>query len=58
MNMLFSLLKVVSFPRVVKVADVVSILRSNEHNGFPVSIAKFFFFLIYSLSLKVVLLSP
>lgn len=28
--------KVVSFPRVVKVADVVSILRSNEHNGFPV----------------------
>ncbi|KAJ8766506.1 hypothetical protein K2173_022565 [Erythroxylum novogranatense] len=28
--------KVVSFPRVAKVADVVSILRSNEHNGFPV----------------------
>ncbi|KAF5752283.1 chloride channel protein CLC-d [Tripterygium wilfordii] len=28
--------KVVSFPRVVKVGDVVSILRSNEHNGFPV----------------------
>ncbi|KAG8636707.1 chloride channel protein CLC-d isoform X2 [Manihot esculenta] len=28
--------KVVSFPRVVKVADVVSILRSNKHNGFPV----------------------
>ncbi|GAB4851112.1 hypothetical protein Ancab_030406 [Ancistrocladus abbreviatus] len=28
--------KVVSLPRVVKVADVVSILRSNEHNGFPV----------------------
>ncbi|XP_034685603.1 chloride channel protein CLC-d isoform X3 [Vitis riparia] len=28
--------KVVYFPRVVKVADVVSILRSNEHNGFPV----------------------
>ncbi|KAK4266365.1 hypothetical protein QN277_027302 [Acacia crassicarpa] len=27
---------VVSFPRVVKVADVVSILRSNKHNGFPV----------------------
>ncbi|KAJ0035574.1 hypothetical protein Pint_24850 [Pistacia integerrima] len=29
-------LKVVSFPRVVKVADVISILRSNNHNGFPV----------------------
>ncbi|KAI4317790.1 hypothetical protein L6164_025633 [Bauhinia variegata] len=28
--------RVVSFPRVVKVADVVSILRSNKHNGFPV----------------------
>lgn len=28
--------KVVSLPRVVKVADVVSILRSNKHNGFPV----------------------
>ncbi|KAK1380084.1 Chloride channel protein [Heracleum sosnowskyi] len=28
--------KVVYFPRVVKVADVVSILRSNSHNGFPV----------------------
>ncbi|XP_018846839.1 chloride channel protein CLC-d-like isoform X2 [Juglans regia] len=28
--------RVVSFPRVVKVADVVSILRSNSHNGFPV----------------------
>ncbi|XP_062108383.1 chloride channel protein CLC-d isoform X2 [Humulus lupulus] len=27
---------VVSFPRVVKVADVVSILQSNKHNGFPV----------------------
>jgi hypothetical protein len=30
---------VVSLPRVVKVADVVSILRGNEHNGFPVSFA-------------------
>ncbi|KAL5541604.1 hypothetical protein UlMin_009314 [Ulmus minor] len=28
--------RVISFPRVVKVADVVSILRSNKHNGFPV----------------------
>ncbi|KAJ9154332.1 hypothetical protein P3X46_027681 [Hevea brasiliensis] len=28
--------KVISFPRVAKVADVVSILRSNKHNGFPV----------------------
>ncbi|KAG6757494.1 hypothetical protein POTOM_037806 [Populus tomentosa] len=28
--------KVVSFPRIVKVADVVSILQSNIHNGFPV----------------------
>ncbi|GFZ22058.1 chloride channel D [Actinidia rufa] len=28
--------KVVYFPRVVKVADVVSILKSNNHNGFPV----------------------
>ncbi|XP_023006123.1 chloride channel protein CLC-d isoform X2 [Cucurbita maxima] len=28
--------RVVSFPRVVKVADIVSILRSNRHNGFPV----------------------
>ncbi|XP_065638684.1 chloride channel protein CLC-d-like [Quercus suber] len=28
--------RVVSFPRVVKVADVVSILQSNKHNGFPV----------------------
>ncbi|KAF2284164.1 hypothetical protein GH714_019676 [Hevea brasiliensis] len=30
------LTKVISFPRVAKVADVVSILRSNKHNGFPV----------------------
>ena len=29
----------VSLPRVVKVADVVSILRGNGHNGFPVSLA-------------------
>ncbi|CAA3028164.1 chloride channel CLC-d isoform X2 [Olea europaea subsp. europaea] len=28
--------KVVYFPRVVKVADVLYILRSNNHNGFPV----------------------
>ncbi|EXC17565.1 Chloride channel protein CLC-d [Morus notabilis] len=28
--------RVNSFPRVVKVADVVSILQSNKHNGFPV----------------------
>ncbi|CAI9118521.1 OLC1v1020104C1 [Oldenlandia corymbosa var. corymbosa] len=28
--------KVVYFPRVVKVSDIVSILRSNLHNGFPV----------------------
>ncbi|KAH7858125.1 hypothetical protein Vadar_020268 [Vaccinium darrowii] len=28
--------KVVYFPRVIKVADVVSILKSNNHNGFPV----------------------
>ncbi|XP_059649903.1 chloride channel protein CLC-d isoform X2 [Cornus florida] len=28
--------KVVYFPRVVKVMDVVSMLRSNNHNGFPV----------------------
>ncbi|RDY01196.1 Chloride channel protein CLC-d, partial [Mucuna pruriens] len=28
--------RVVSFPRIVKVSDVVSILRSNKHNGFPV----------------------
>ncbi|XP_062026902.1 chloride channel protein CLC-d-like isoform X2 [Rosa rugosa] len=28
--------RVISFPRVVKVADLVSILRSNIHNGFPV----------------------
>uniref|UniRef100_A0A2P2MKW4 Chloride channel protein n=2 Tax=Rhizophora mucronata TaxID=61149 RepID=A0A2P2MKW4_RHIMU len=28
--------KVVSFPRIAKVADVVAILRSNKHNGFPV----------------------
>lgn len=28
--------RVISFPRVVKVADVVSILQSNKHNGFPV----------------------
>ncbi|GKV42765.1 hypothetical protein SLEP1_g50139 [Rubroshorea leprosula] len=28
--------KVLSLPRVVKVADVVSILRTNKHNGFPV----------------------
>ncbi|KAM7279097.1 hypothetical protein ACFE04_006231 [Oxalis oulophora] len=28
--------KVVSLPRIVKVADVVSILRTNKHNGFPV----------------------
>ncbi|XAR54656.1 hypothetical protein NMG60_11029889, partial [Bertholletia excelsa] len=28
--------KVVYLPRVVKVADIVSILRSNNHNGFPV----------------------
>ncbi|KAK3027245.1 hypothetical protein RJ639_041663 [Escallonia herrerae] len=28
--------KVVYFPRTTKVADIVSILRSNSHNGFPV----------------------
>ncbi|CAI0429899.1 unnamed protein product [Linum tenue] len=28
--------KVVSLPRVAKVADIVSILRSSKHNGFPV----------------------
>ncbi|XP_030548161.1 chloride channel protein CLC-d [Rhodamnia argentea] len=28
--------KVISLPRVVKVSDVASILRSNKHNGFPV----------------------
>ncbi|KAL1317012.1 hypothetical protein AAHE18_15G105900 [Arachis hypogaea] len=28
--------RVISLPRVVKVSDVVSILRSNKHNGFPV----------------------
>ncbi|XP_042475968.1 chloride channel protein CLC-d isoform X3 [Macadamia integrifolia] len=28
--------KVVYFPRVVKVSDVVSVLRSSNHNGFPV----------------------
>ncbi|KAI3985944.1 hypothetical protein MKX01_039026 [Papaver californicum] len=28
--------KVVYFPRVVKVADLVSMLRTNKHNGFPV----------------------
>ncbi|EPS62511.1 hypothetical protein M569_12278, partial [Genlisea aurea] len=28
--------KVVYFPRVVKVVDALSILRSNNHNGFPV----------------------
>ncbi|XP_012574363.1 chloride channel protein CLC-d isoform X2 [Cicer arietinum] len=28
--------RVVSLPRVVKVSDVVSILQSNKHNGFPV----------------------
>lgn len=32
----FSHWKVVYFPRVVKIADAVSILRSNKHNGFPV----------------------
>ena len=33
-----TLLKVVSFSRVAKVGDVVSILRSNKHNGFSVCI--------------------
>ncbi|CAH9136647.1 unnamed protein product [Cuscuta epithymum] len=28
--------KVVYFPRIVEVKDIVSILRSNNHNGFPV----------------------
>ncbi|CAD5173263.1 unnamed protein product, partial [Musa acuminata subsp. malaccensis] len=28
--------KVVSFPRVVKVGNIVSVLRSNKHNGYPV----------------------
>ncbi|KAI4342755.1 hypothetical protein MLD38_027340 [Melastoma candidum] len=28
--------KVVSLPRIVKVSDLVSILHSNKHNGFPV----------------------
>ncbi|XP_026438289.1 chloride channel protein CLC-d-like isoform X1 [Papaver somniferum] len=28
--------KVVYFPRVIKVADLVSMLRTNKHNGFPV----------------------
>lgn len=37
--MLFLFLKVISLPRVIRVADVASILRSNKHNGFPVSIA-------------------
>lgn len=27
---------VISFPRVVKVSEVLSVLRSNKHNGFPV----------------------
>lgn len=43
-------LKVVSFPRVVKVADIVYILRSNKHNGFPVStctLLSIFFFKIH-----------
>jgi hypothetical protein len=46
---------VVSLPRVIKVADVVSILRVNGHNGFPVSLASsllpfpflFLFFIFY-----------
>lgn len=29
--------KVVYFSRVAKVADIVSVLRNNKHNGFPVS---------------------
>ncbi|VVA94041.1 unnamed protein product [Arabis nemorensis] len=33
------LYEVISLPRVIRVADVASILRSNKHNGFPVSIA-------------------
>jgi chloride channel 7 len=28
--------KVISLPRVIRVADVASILGSNKHNGFPV----------------------
>lgn len=28
--------KVIYFPRIVKVGDAVSVLRSNNHNGFPV----------------------
>jgi len=29
--------KVIFFSRIVKVADIVSVLQSNTHNGFPVS---------------------
>lgn len=35
----FPSLKVISLPRVIRVGDVASILGSNKHNGFPVSIA-------------------
>lgn len=37
-NLFFPSLKVISLPRVIRVADVASILGSNKHNGFPVSI--------------------
>jgi len=40
-NMFSLTLKVISLPRVIRVADVASILGSNKHNGFPVSIAFF-----------------
>ena len=46
----FDLWKVVYFPRVVKVADIVSVLRSNKHNGFPVS-CSFIYFQVLPLSL-------
>jgi hypothetical protein len=31
------LFKVVCLPRVSRVVDIISVLRTNKHNGFPVS---------------------
>ncbi|GER32330.1 chloride channel clc [Striga asiatica] len=37
MTVSLCVIMVIYFPRVMKVVDVLSILRSNNHNGFPVS---------------------
>lgn len=42
-----SIWKVVYFSRVAKVADIVSVLRSSKHNGFPVSCSSIHFQVLF-----------